>query len=153
AERSSRSMTSTVEPAWAPRRARGRELGDLEDIGRWLDSRALGVLRRNSPSTWSVARTKWASGRKSVSQPLTTFEEAEIMTICITFGGVRHCWNIPIYQIPIKIPKPGPVNYPAFLMDATLIASINDLTGQVSDKRVKAALQAGVKQSVVALKE
>ena len=77
------------------------------------------------------------------------------MEISFTIGGIRHCFFIPIYQIPIHIPKPGPgpVNFPQFLVDASLIGSIHEAAGKVSDEGVRSALQKGVDAAMAALKE
>lgn len=77
------------------------------------------------------------------------------MRICFTIGGVQHCYYIPIFVFPITFhkPGPGPVNYPAFLVDATVIASIHEAARHVSDERVRGALQSGVEAAMGALKE
>jgi hypothetical protein len=68
------------------------------------------------------------------------------MEICITFGGKKHCFFLPIYQYPINWgrPGPGPVNYPALFQDAIIVASLGDLVKHVSDEGVRGALQHGV---------
>lgn len=75
------------------------------------------------------------------------------MEICITYGGKRHCFFIPIFEIPIPIrkPGPGPVNYPAFLVDATIVASVQAAAAKVSDEKVKAALNGGIATAVKAM--
>jgi hypothetical protein len=76
------------------------------------------------------------------------------MEICITIAGKRHCFYIPIYVYPIKIIKgPGPVNYPAFFADATLVASLHDAINQADDAGVKAALQGGIAAAVKAMQK
>jgi hypothetical protein len=75
------------------------------------------------------------------------------MEICITYGGKTHCFFIPIIEFPvqIKIPGPGPVNYPAFLVDATIVASLQAAVGNVSDNNVKSALNGGIAAAVKAM--
>lgn len=47
------------------------------------------------------------------------------MEICITIGGIRHCYEVPIVELPIPIHKPGrgPVNYPWLIRDAVILAA------------------------------
>ena len=74
------------------------------------------------------------------------------MEICITFGGKRHCFWIPIFEYPITIIKgPGPVNYEALIADATLVASIRAAAAKVSDQKVSAALMGGVESAIKAM--
>lgn len=75
------------------------------------------------------------------------------MEICITFGGKRHCFWIPIFEYPVVIhkPGPGPVNYEALIADATLVASIQAAANKVSDSKVGAALHTGVQAAVKAM--
>ena len=76
------------------------------------------------------------------------------MEICITIGGKRHCFWIPIYEYPIKIVKgPGPVNYEALVADATLVATISAAVKNAGDEGVRNALQAGVKNAVQAMQK
>jgi hypothetical protein len=77
------------------------------------------------------------------------------MIICFRFAGVEHCYNIPIIEIPVPIfrPGPGPVNYPAFLHDATVVAGINAAIGKISDKTVQEALRGGVNSAIQALQK
>ena len=77
------------------------------------------------------------------------------MEICFTIGGVRHCYFIPIYVLPIQFHKPGvgPVNFPELFVDATVIASIHRAAGDISDEKVRGELQRGVQAAVAALKQ
>ena len=77
------------------------------------------------------------------------------MIICFRFGGVEHCYDIPIIEFPFPPhrPGPGPVNYPAFLHDATVLAAVNAAVAKVSDKGVQEALRAGLNSAVQALKK
>jgi hypothetical protein len=67
------------------------------------------------------------------------------MVICITFGGVKHCFHLPVYEPPFVFPRPGPgpINYPAFLADATIVASLHALTKKISDPNVREAAERG----------
>jgi hypothetical protein len=79
--------------------------------------------------------------------------EVYVMEICITFGGKKHCFWIPIYEIPISvIPRP-PGNYDRLFFDASLIASINAATNKIVDQKVSAALYSGIANAVKAMKE
>jgi hypothetical protein len=77
------------------------------------------------------------------------------MRICFRIGGVEHCYNIPIIEYPILVfkPGPGPVNYPAFLHDATVVAGINAAISKISDKNVQEAIRGGVNSAVQALQK
>ena len=77
------------------------------------------------------------------------------MEICIRFGGELHCFIIPIVQVPIQIPLPGPgpVNYPAFLADAMLVASMRSMIQQVADGNVREALESGISRAVDAMQK
>jgi hypothetical protein len=77
------------------------------------------------------------------------------MEICFTIGGVRHCYFIPIFVWPIHFPKPGPgpVNFPELFVDASLIASIHQAAGNISDRKVRGELLRGVEAAVAALRE
>ncbi len=76
------------------------------------------------------------------------------MEICIRYGGQLHCHFIPIVEFPITVrPGIGPVNYPPFLVDATLVASIHEAVRKVSDEKVKTALNSGITAAVKAMQE
>lgn len=76
------------------------------------------------------------------------------MEICINIGGKRHCFYIPIYEYPIKIVKgPGPVNYPALLADASLVASLHNAIRNIGDESVRTALQSGINNAVQAMQK
>ena len=68
------------------------------------------------------------------------------MWICIKLGSRPFCFWIPIYyQIPIvKIPDPDPGPYRGFVVDATILATINEATTHITDQTVRHALQSGV---------
>jgi hypothetical protein len=75
------------------------------------------------------------------------------MEICINVGGRVHCFVVPVYQIPIHFPRPGPDphNYPQLFQDAILIASLQSVASQVSDGGVRGALLEGVRAATRAL--
>ena len=75
------------------------------------------------------------------------------MEICITFGGKKHCFFLPIYRIPIDWgkPGPGPVNYPALFQDALIVSTINDLAHRVGDDKLRDALASGVQGGLKAM--
>ena len=77
------------------------------------------------------------------------------MIICIKFGGKVHCFSIPIYEIPFKIPKvgPGPVNYEALVADATVLGSIRAAAAKVSDAKVREALEHGFSAAQEAMQQ
>ncbi len=77
------------------------------------------------------------------------------MVVCFRIGGVEHCFTIPTVEFPLggHRPGPGPVNYPPFLHDATVVASLNAAINKVSDAGVRNALQTGIKAAVEALKK
>jgi len=63
--------------------------------------------------------------------------------------GKQVCHWIPIYyEIPKfpKFPDPGP--YDEMIIDATIIATINEATKHVADKGVRQALESGVAASL-----
>jgi hypothetical protein len=77
------------------------------------------------------------------------------MRICFKIGNIEHCYNIPFVEIPIRIIKigPGPVNYPAFIHDATVLASIEGALEKVSDREVGQALRSGLGSAIQALQK
>jgi hypothetical protein len=77
------------------------------------------------------------------------------MIICFKFGNQLHCYDIPIIEIPVGRfhPGPGPVNYPAFLHDATVIGSLHAAANKVSDGTVREALLGGIDAAARALKK
>jgi len=77
------------------------------------------------------------------------------MRVCFKFRNFEHCYDIPVIELPIPfhIPGPGPVNYPAFLHDATVLAAVNAAIRKISDPAVQEALHAGVNAAVQALQK
>jgi hypothetical protein len=82
-------------------------------------------------------------------------KEDASMEICFTYGGRLHCFFVPILSWPIIIPKPGPgpVNYPAFLSDAFLVASLHSMVQHVSDQHVRQSLEGGISAALEALRK
>jgi hypothetical protein len=76
------------------------------------------------------------------------------MTICFRIGNQEHCFTIPVVLFPVSPwrPGPGPVNYPAFLHDATIVGSFHEALPKVADESVRKALQVGVNNAMQALK-
>jgi len=68
------------------------------------------------------------------------------MWICFNFHGRRFCFWVPIYyQIPIvRIPDPDPGPYRGFMVDATILATINEATKHITDAGVRKSLESGV---------
>jgi hypothetical protein len=67
------------------------------------------------------------------------------MWICFKLNGKEVCHWIPIYyEIPKfpKFPDPGP--YHGLIVDATILATINEATKHVADKGLRQALESGV---------
>jgi hypothetical protein len=59
---------------------------------------------------------------------------------------------IPILLYPIQIPKPHPPeNYEYLVNDATIVATIADLAGKLSDTRASEAIRGGVQSAVKAM--
>ena len=77
------------------------------------------------------------------------------MVICFFFGGIEHCFNIPVIEIPIHIPKPGPgpINYPQFLSDAAIVTSLQSLTKKISDTNVREAAEHGHSAAIEAMRK
>jgi len=76
------------------------------------------------------------------------------MQICMKLKDGEHCFELTLLAWPFNRyrPGPGPINYPAFLHDATIVGSIYEAVGHVQDESVRNALEAGVNNSVAALK-
>ncbi|WP_426423551.1 hypothetical protein [Bradyrhizobium genosp. A] len=68
------------------------------------------------------------------------------MEICINFGGARHCFFLPIFQIPINWGKPGPNphNYPALFQDAMILAAVSNVAKQITDENVRKSVEQGI---------
>jgi hypothetical protein len=68
------------------------------------------------------------------------------MEICINYGGKKHCFYLPIYQIPFHWgkPGPGPINYPALFQDAVILASVAEASKHLADTGVRKALVEGL---------
>ena len=77
------------------------------------------------------------------------------MEICITYGGMRHCFVIPLILIPIHwpVPGPGPVNYPQMFQDAMILATIRDLAKNAGDEKLREAINHGVEAGIHAMRQ
>jgi hypothetical protein len=77
------------------------------------------------------------------------------MVICFVFGGSEHCFTVPVIEIPIQSPRPGPgpINYPAFLSDAAIVTSLQSLTQKISDTNVREAAERGHSAAIAAMQK
>lgn len=77
------------------------------------------------------------------------------MVICFIFGGQEHCFTLPVVEIPIHIPKPGPgpVNYPQFISDAAIVTSLQSLAKKISDTNVREAAERGHLAAIEAIQK
>jgi hypothetical protein len=84
-----------------------------------------------------------------------TLKEETSMEICIHFGGQTHCFIVPVLQVPFHFPPvgPGPVNYPQFLADAILVASVQSTVQHVADAKVRQSLEAGISEALEAMQK
>ena len=77
------------------------------------------------------------------------------MEICFNIGGLTHCYLIPVVEVPVHLPHPGPgpINYPQLFQDAMLVTSLRALASRVSDTGVRDALEGGISAATQALQE
>jgi hypothetical protein len=78
------------------------------------------------------------------------------MVICFMINGTEHCYAIPEVEIALNLYRPpriGPINYPPFLYDATVLASIQTAVAKIQDPDVRGAIQSGVSAAAEALKK
>jgi hypothetical protein len=76
------------------------------------------------------------------------------MLVCITIGGVKHCFQIIEFLFPIpKLGNPPPVNYPQLFHDATIVASLRTAAGNIADGEVRSAMLSGFKTAIGALEK
>ena len=77
------------------------------------------------------------------------------MEIQINYGGLTHTHLVPIIILPLgpKQPPTNPHNYPPFLEDAVIVASLQYAAQQVADDGVRAALNEGFLAAVQAMQE
>jgi hypothetical protein len=70
-------------------------------------------------------------------------------------GGVQHCYQVPVYEVPVKIGPigPGPINYPPIFFDASMVATIGEITNKITDTNVREAVQAGLREGVKAMQK
>ena len=68
------------------------------------------------------------------------------MEICINYGGKRHCFCLPVIQIPVSWgrPGPGPVNYPALFQDSIILAAVANAAKQITDENVRQSVEEGI---------
>ena len=74
------------------------------------------------------------------------------MEICFNYGGMRHCFYLPVIEIPVVWgrPGPGPINYPAFIQDMIVLASVSNVVKQIGDENVRKMLQDGISNGLKA---
>ncbi len=77
------------------------------------------------------------------------------MKICFTgVDGKRHCFYIPIYQIPFTWPPvPHPENYDLAVTDITIVGSILEVAKKIDNERVRETMMAGVKEAFSAIQK
>ena len=77
------------------------------------------------------------------------------MVIQFTVGGKEHSYVVPVYEFTFKIPHvgPGPVNYPQFISDASLLASLEAAANKLADASVRDAVNTGIIAAVEALQK
>jgi hypothetical protein len=77
------------------------------------------------------------------------------MEICLTIDGQRHCYEVPVVELPIAIhkPGPGPINYPWLIRDALILTAVQAATNKVADDIVREKLSAGVDAALKAIQE
>jgi hypothetical protein len=61
----------------------------------------------------------------------------------------------PDSRIPIRIPRPGPgpVNYPPFLADAVVLASMKSMAQHFSDENVRKSVERGFSTALEAMQK
>jgi len=77
------------------------------------------------------------------------------MEIEITYGGLTHVHVVPVVIIPLgpTPPPTNPRNYPPFLEDAVIVASLYHAAQKVSNDKIRAALNEGCMAAARALQE
>ncbi|KLU22127.1 hypothetical protein EOS_32235 [Caballeronia mineralivorans PML1(12)] len=77
------------------------------------------------------------------------------MEICLTIEGKTHCYGIPEVLLPMTHwkPGPGPVNYPAFLQDAMIVASLRAESHKITDPAVRERLMTGYNEALQAIEK
>jgi hypothetical protein len=73
------------------------------------------------------------------------------MVICVD----GHCYDVVVIPWPWQgwKPGPGPINYPALMHDATLVASVESVVQHAADDNVRAALQGGIDAAINAIQD
>jgi hypothetical protein len=77
------------------------------------------------------------------------------MEICFKLGGQWHCYYIPILFYPIDwgLPGPGPVNYPAVIQDAIILASAQKAVAKVSDETARRGVEHAITAGFAAIQK
>ena len=78
------------------------------------------------------------------------------MEICINYGGHEHHHVVPVMEFALRPGfggGPGPINYPQFLHDAVMVASLYEAAQKVADHNVRRALHEGCVNAVKAMQE
>ncbi len=77
------------------------------------------------------------------------------MEICFTINGTKHCYFFPVFAWPFNWgrPGPGPVNYPAFLQDAFILASVKGAVQNIGDGAIRDLALKGIAGAISALEE
>ncbi|MEX3690621.1 hypothetical protein AB3X91_16140 [Paraburkholderia sp. BR14263] len=76
------------------------------------------------------------------------------MEICFSVDGQKHCWWIPDLELPISHFKPGgPIDYPAFLNDAVILASLRGASSKINDPAVRERLTDGFNEALDAMSQ
>jgi hypothetical protein len=72
------------------------------------------------------------------------------MEICFSLNGVRHCFVVPVMEFPViwGHPGPGPVNYPPFIQDAIILASLEAATERLGEGAVRESARNGIRQAL-----
>lgn len=75
------------------------------------------------------------------------------MEICIKYGGEVHSHVVPVVELAVVRGLGGPhqINYPQFLHDAIVVASVDAAAQKVSDNDVRGALLTGCAEAIKAM--
>lgn len=76
------------------------------------------------------------------------------MEICFKINGRVHCFWIPVIELPVFKFRtgPGPVNIPALLHDASILASVMHAAESANDERVRASIRKAAASGFESLK-
>jgi hypothetical protein len=72
------------------------------------------------------------------------------MEVCFSINGVRHCFVLPVMEFPVSWgrPGPGPVNYPPFIQDAIILASLEVAIERLGEGAVRDSARQGIRQAL-----